>query len=155
MRKSAVGLSMTALLLLISITAGVMKTNEAGVSNTSCAVETNKYVGALLEYQNNMDRCHCVLSKKEVDFFNALVLQDTGEFCAASDDWIFRVTATTKMIYSDSGVIDIDNMIPADAETLVICVYDNAIIVGEKKYLLESSIIGILEDKFITDKLHQ
>ena len=48
-----------------------------------------------------------------------------------------------------------DNMIPADAETLVICVYDNAIIVGEKKYLLESSIIGILEDKFITDKLHQ
>ena len=51
---------MTALLLLISITAGVMKTNEAGVSNTSCAVETNKYVGALLEYQNNVDRCHCV-----------------------------------------------------------------------------------------------
>ena len=41
------------------------------------------------------------------------------------------------------------------AETLIICVYDDAIIVGEKKYLLEGSIIGILKNKFITDELDQ
>lgn len=155
MKKRVVRLSISTLLLLISIIVVAMSNNEEDIRDESCAIETNQYVGALLEYQNTGDTYRCVISKREVDFFNALALKNTGELCTATDDWIFRVTATTKMLYGEDGEIDIDNVIPTDAETLIICVYDDAIIVGEKKYLLEGSIIGILKNKFITDELAQ
>ena len=65
MKKRVVRLSISTLLLLISIIVVAMSNNEEDIRDESCAIETNQYVGALLEYQNTGDTYRCVISKRE------------------------------------------------------------------------------------------
>lgn len=149
MRKR-VSYIMIVLVVLLSVLIAFLCKQDS-VEEQKDIVDVNKYVGALLEYQHAETRFECILSKFDINYFNSLELEHCEANGLPTDDWIFRITVTSEMLYPDEPIIRGINIIPEDANTVEILIFENIIVVGEDSYYLERPIIDVLKNKFIPE----